>query len=214
MAAQERVRELSREVAIARPAPRQRDASAMEFQFLAVASATAKSGASAAWRDHRSRAVPASMADAIRTHIVVRQSLSWELTSPLRILHRIFRARAQPDACGSTIAEARSLRARWRAFRPPRTGKPCARAARCRPAECACPCARRHRIVFAMHEASRTGAPLILLSLVRHFAHAEIMSSSCFPISRGRCLRLFPSMRTSSIDRAMICSRVHQRLNI
>ncbi len=95
VAAQERVRELSREVAIAR-------------QLLA--NETHQLWNSSSWRllqplrnlalrrrggTIETEPVPASMADAIRTNIVVRQSLSWELTSPLRILHRIFsRARA------------------------------------------------------------------------------------------------------------------------
>ena len=177
VAAQERVRELSREVAIAR-------------QLLA--NETHQLWNSSSWRllqplrnlalrrrggTIETEPVPASMADAIRTNIVVRQSLSWELTSPLRILHRIFsRARAAgrsrvdnrearsvagPVAGVLTSTQWQTLRARG-ALLPWRNA----------PADGA----RRPRIVFAMHEASRTGAPLILLSLVRLLHTAEIMA--------------------------------------
>lgn len=122
---------------------------------------------------------PASTSDALRSMIEVRQSLSWELTSPVRVVHRLlsrtmafgssrfdrqhrvaadapksveFKSPYAPESSACNELLARGALIRWRNAPPGESKRP--------------------QIVFASHEATRTGAPLILLSLVRHFAQS------------------------------------------
>ncbi len=121
---------------------------------------------------------PSNASEALQTMVAMRQSLSWEATSPLRIVHRILtrewkssRAiverrlsdRAQKSFAGKSPSVAATgpwkqllVEGAWLPWRNAPAGE-----------------SSRPRIVFATHEASRTGAPLILLSLVRHFARSE-----------------------------------------
>jgi glycosyltransferase involved in cell wall biosynthesis len=120
---------------------------------------------------------PGNSTEALQTMVAIRQSLSWEATSPIRIVHRILtrewksrravvekrlfdRARQSFANKSPSIAATglwKELLAEgawlpWRNASDEQSGKPV--------------------IVFASHEATRTGAPLILLSLVRHFARS------------------------------------------
>ncbi len=48
--------------------------------------------------DRETEPIPASQAEALRTIIAIRDSLSWELTAPLRIVHRVLSPRSAPPA--------------------------------------------------------------------------------------------------------------------
>ncbi len=120
---------------------------------------------------------PGNASEALQTMVAIRQSLSWEATSPLRVAHRILALqsrssrsiirkrlsdRAQKSFAGKSPAVAATgpwkqllAEGAWLPWRNAPTGE-----------------SSRPRIVFATHEATRTGAPLILLSLVRHFARS------------------------------------------
>jgi hypothetical protein len=148
--------------------------------------------------DKEAEPTPASVPDALRTIITVRQSLSWELTSPVRVVHRLLsrgwasrssrsgmqhriadRARKSvelksPLVLGSSAWKellARGALIPWRNAPPGESNRP--------------------RIVFASHEATRTGAPLILLSLVRHFAQSRNYELLVFCDRPGSLLEAF-----------------------
>jgi len=135
----------------------------------------------AGWRGGNKEAepTPASAPDALRTIIALRQSMSWELTAPVRVVHRLFSLARGLGSSRSGIRHRSAGRARnsvalkspfgvessaWKellargALIPWRNAPPEG--------------SNRPRVVFASHEATRTGAPLILLSLVRHFAQS------------------------------------------
>jgi glycosyltransferase involved in cell wall biosynthesis len=130
-----------------------------------------------------------SHAEAFQTIIAIRQSLSWELAMPLRLAHRIgsrFRAGSQSapavsgeratnwsqgSAWDELIFRGAVLPGHNSAGNVGASGKP--------------------RVFFVSHEATRTGAPLILLQLIRHFAQSGLYELFLFSDAPGPLLSRF-----------------------
>ena len=119
--------------------------------------------------------------EALRTILAIRQSMSWELTAPLRIFRRTIPLTSKrtevavqyirQDTEETAIPESHSVpRSNWDELISRGAVLPWRNNAIADSSPIGA--SARPKILFASHEATRTGAPLILLSLVRHFAES------------------------------------------
>ena len=140
----------------------------------------------------------------IQTVITIRQSLSWELTAPLRLIYRILPRRRRFTPAGASpmvqqvgqvadeglLDSQPSPSSHWDeliargAVLPWRNGPVIANRS-------PVGASGNPRILFVSHEATRTGAPLILLTLLRHFAQTGRYELFVFCDAGGPLLEAF-----------------------